>query len=56
MEPYEKKKLFMDRSKIRFLFYMRTVGSRTGTKVARVGSATEMKSDRSEFIFRSVNA
>ena len=43
----------MDRSKIRFLFYMRI---RTGTKVTRVGSATEMKSDRSEFIFRSVNA
>ena len=50
------KKLFMDRSEIRFLFYMRTVQSRTGTKVTRVRSATEMKSDHSEFISRSVNA
>ena len=31
-----------------------TVRSQTGTKVTRVRSATEMKSDRSEFIFRSV--
>ena len=31
-----------------------TVRSQTGPKVTRVGSATEMKTDRSEFIFRSV--
>ena len=35
-----------------FLFYMRTVQSQTGTKVTRVGSVTEMKLDRSEFILR----
>ena len=35
-----------------FPFYMRTVHSRTGTKITLVGSVTEMKSDRSEFIFR----
>ena len=39
---------------IRFLFYMRTVLSDTGTKVTHVRSATERKSDRSEFIFRLV--
>ena len=42
---------------LRFFFvlmYMRTVRSQTGTKVTRVGSATEMKSDRSEFIFRPI--
>ena len=46
--------LFMDLSEIRFLFYMRTVRSQIGTKVTRVGSATETKSDRSEFIIRPV--
>ena len=35
-----------------FPFYMRTVHSRTGTKITLVGSVTEMKSDRSKFIFR----
>ena len=35
-------------------FYMRTVQSQTGTKVTRVGSATDTKSGRSEFIFRPV--
>ena len=42
---------------LRFFFvlmYMRTARSQTGTKVTRVGSATEMKSDRSEFIFRPI--
>ena len=39
-----------------FCFFMRTVRSQTGTKATRVGSVTEMKLDRSEFIFRSVNA
>ena len=33
---------------------MRTVRSRAGTKVTRVGSATETKLNRSEFIFRPV--
>ena len=33
---------------------MRTVQSQTGTKVTGVGSATDTKSDRSEFIFRRV--
>ena len=56
VEPYEKTCYLWTRSEIRFLFYMRTVRSQTGTKVTHVGSATEMKSDRSEFIFRSVNA
>ena len=37
-----------------FLFYIRTVRFQTRTKVTRVWSATEMKSDRSEFIFRPV--
>ena len=37
-----------------FLFYIRTVRFQTRTKVTRVGSAIEMKSDRSEFIFRPV--
>ena len=35
-------------------FYMRTVQSQTGTKITHVGSATDTKSDRSEFIFRPV--
>ena len=33
---------------------MRTVQSRTGTKVTRVESATDAKPGRSEFIFRPV--
>ena len=32
--------------------YMRTVRAQTGTKITRLGPATETKSDRSEFIFR----
>ena len=36
------------------MFYIRTVRFQNRTKVTRVGSATEMKSDRSEFIFRPV--
>jgi len=32
--------------------YMRTVRTQTGTKLTRLGSATETKSDRSEFISR----
>ena len=56
VEQYEGTCYLWTWSEIRFLFYMRTVRSQTGTKVTRVGSATEMKSDRSEFIFSSVNA
>ena len=37
-----------------FPFYMRTVQSQTGTKIPRVGSATDTTSDRSEFVFRPV--
>ena len=37
-----------------FPFYMRPVQSRTGTKITRVGSATNTKSDRSEFVFRPI--
>ena len=33
---------------------MRTIRSQTGTKVTHVGSSTETKFDRSEFIFRPV--
>ena len=44
--------LFMDLFPFPFPFYMGTVPSQTGTKVTRVGSVTEMKLDRSEFIFR----
>ena len=33
---------------------MRTVQSRTVTKITRVGSATDTRSDRSEFVFRPV--
>ena len=46
--------LFMDLVKDSFPFYMRTVQSQTGTKVTRVGSATDTQSGRSEFIFRPV--
>ena len=46
--------LFMDLVLVSFPFYMRTVRFQTGTKVTRVGSATETKSNRSEFIFRPV--
>ena len=56
VEPYKRTRTcyLWTRSEIRFLFYMTTVQSETGTKVTRVRSATEMKSDRSEFTFRSV--
>ena len=37
-----------------FVLLMRTVRSQTGTKVTRVGLATKMKSDQSEFTFRSM--
>ena len=46
--------LFMDPVWDSFPFYMRTVQSRTVTKITRVGSATDTKSDRSEFVFRPV--
>ena len=46
-----KKKSYLWTVMVRFLFYPRTV-----RKLTCFGSATEMKSDRSEFIFRSVNA
>ena len=46
--------LFMDPVWDSFPFYMRTVQSRTVTIVTRVGSATDTKSDRSEFVFRPV--
>ena len=42
------------RSVIRSPFFMSTVGSQSGSKVTRVGSATETMSVRSEFIFRPV--
>ena len=45
---------FMDPVWDLFPFYMRTVQSQTGTKVTRVGSATDTKSGWSEFIFRPV--
>ena len=54
VEPCEGTGYLGTRSEIRFSFYMRTVRSQTGTKVTCVGSATEMKSDRSEFIFTAV--
>ena len=46
--------LFMDPVWDSFPFYMRTVQSQTGPKVTRVGSATDTKSGRSEFIFKPV--
>ena len=49
--------IFMDPVWDSFPFCMRrlrTVQSQTGTKITRVGSATDTKSDRSEFVFRSV--
>ena len=46
--------LFMDPVWDSFPFYMRTVQSRTGTKISRVRSATDTKSDRSEFVFRPI--
>ena len=46
--------LFMDPVWDSFPFYMRTVQSRTITKITRVGSATDTRSDRSEFVFRPV--
>ena len=38
----------------RNMLFMDPVQSQTGTKVTRVGSATDMQSGRSEFIFRPV--
>ena len=53
MEPYEETCYLWPG--LRFAsFYMRTVQSRTCTKVTRVGSATDTKPGRSEFIFRPV--
>ena len=46
--------LFMDPVWDLFPFYMRTLQSQTGTKVTRVGSATDTKSGRCEMIFRPV--
>ena len=46
--------LFMDPVWDSFPFYMRTVQSQTGTKITLVGSATDTKSDCSEFVFRPV--
>ena len=46
--------LFMDPVRDSFPFYMRTVPSLTGAKIPRVLSATDTKSDRSEFVFRPV--
>ena len=46
--------LFMDPVWDSFPFYMRTVQSRTVTKITRVGSATDTRSDRSEFVFRPI--
>ena len=46
--------LFMDPVWDSFPFYMGTVQSRTGTKITRVGSATDTKSDRSESVFSPV--
>ena len=46
--------LFMEPVWESFPFYMRTVQSRTGTKITRVGSATDTKSDRSELVVRPV--
>ena len=41
---------------LRFVvIYMRTVGTQTGTRISGLGPATETKSDRSEFIVRSVS-
>jgi len=46
--------LFTDPVWDSFPFYMRTVQSQTGTKIPPVGSATDTKSDRSEFVFGPV--
>ena len=46
--------LFMDPDGDSFPFYTRTVYSQIVTKITRVGSATDPKSDRSEFVFRPV--
>ena len=54
MELYEETCYLWTRSEIPFSFYMRTVQSQTGMKVTRVGSATDTKSGRSEFIFKPV--
>ena len=52
IEPYEETCYLWTRSEIRSPFYM--VQSQTGTKITRVGSATDTKSDRSKFIFSPV--
>ena len=54
IEPYEETRYLWTRSEIRSPFYRRTVQSQTGTKITRVGSATDTKSDRSKFTFRPV--
>ena len=54
MEPCKERYYLWTRSVIRSPFFMRTVGSQSGTKVTRVGSTTETMWDRSEFIFRPV--
>ena len=54
MEPCKETYFLWTRSVIRSPFFMRTVGSQSGTKVTPVGSATKTMSDRSEFIFRPV--
>ena len=48
MEPYEETCYLWTWPEIRFRF------TRTGTKKPLVGSATDTKSDRSEFVFRPV--
>ena len=50
----KKHAIYMDPVWDSFPFYLRTVQSQTGTKITRVGSATDTKSDRSEFVFRPV--
>ena len=51
---HSKKHAIMDLVWDSFPFYMRTVQSQTGTKITLVGSATDTKSDCSEFVFRPV--
>ena len=54
IDPYEETCYLWTRSEIGFPFYMRTVQPQIGTKITRVGSATDTKSDRSKFILRLV--
>ena len=54
MEPCKETYYLWTRSVTRSPFFMSTVGSQSGTKVTRPGSATETISDRSEFIFRPI--